>query len=178
MPNGIEFRLLDEDQIRRHGSDPEFDLSAARMKAARARGDVCVAATHRGGLAGYCWFAFEPLPHLDGVWVRFPQDALWVYKSFVRPAYRGLGIASRLYDFAESVGPERGRDCSLICVESHNSPSISAARRAGYGDSGRAGYMRLGGTFRDWYSDSIRSRGVGFFVPAVRTDVSGGAHRV
>lgn len=170
-PAGIEFQMLGEGPLCRHAVDPELDLSAARVKAACARGDVCVAATHRGGLAGYCWFAFEPLPHLDGVWVRFPENTVWTYKSFVRPAYRGLGIAPKLYDFAESLGPERGRDGSLICVESHNAPSVGAARRAGYEDSGRAGYVRRGAMFLGWYSQWPKSKGVGFFLPHSRIDV-------
>lgn len=143
----------------------ELDLRTASVAAAFERGDVCVVAYEGGRLAGYCWLAFAPLPHLDGVWVRFAADAVWTYKSLVLPAFRGRGIAPLLYRFADQRCLERQRRCSVICVESHNASSISAALKAGYAHAGSAGYLRRGGLFFDWYSTPIRRDGASFFVP-------------
>ncbi len=90
--------------------DPQFDLSEDKVSAAYARGDLCVAAFDAGSPVGYCWFAFAPVPHLDGVWVEFHADAVWTHKSLVLPSHRGRGVAPALYRFADAV-----------CVEHHRS---------------------------------------------------------
>jgi len=146
--------------------DPELDLRDEFIAAAQSRGDFCLGAYEDDRLAGYCWFAFAPLPHLDGVWVRFGSDVSWVYKSFVRPSDRGCGIAPALYRFANQACHERGRNTSLICVESHNAPSVQAALRAGYAEAGRGGYLRRAPVFVQWCSTAVKARGVSFFVPA------------
>lgn len=145
--------------------DADLDLREDAVAAAAARGDLCLGAFADGGLVGYCWFAFAPLPHLDGVWVRFGPDIAWVYKSFVRPSHRGRRIARSLYRYGDRACRERGRNSSLICVESHNLPSVRAALAAGYGNLGGAGYLRRIGAFVQWRSPAVRKRGVSFFVP-------------
>jgi GNAT superfamily N-acetyltransferase len=165
-PDGISLRVLAYEEVLRFGEDATLDLRHEAVYAAHARGDVCVGAFERGALAGYCWLAFAPLHHLDGVSVQFGADVVWTYKSLVRNAYRGRGIAPALYRHADALCLERGRARSLICVESHNGASIAAALRAGYARAGRAAYIRRGRFFADWYSEGLISRyGLSFFVP-------------
>lgn len=143
----------------------ELDLRSGAVSAAFERGDLCVVAYEGTRLAGYCWLAFAPLPHLDGVWVRFAPNVVWTYKSLVLPAYRGRGIAPLLYRFADQTCLERQRICSVICVESHNGSSANAALKAGYADAGAGGYLRWGRIYYDWYSTLVRRNGVSFFRP-------------
>lgn len=165
-PEGISLRALPCEAVLALGEDATLDLRHDAVHAAYARGDLCVGAFERGALAGYCWLAFAPLHHLDGVWVQFGADVVWTYKSLVLPAYRGRGIAPALYRHADALCVERGRVRSLICVESHNGASIAAALRAGYATAGRAAYVRRGRFFADWYSEGLVSRyGLEFFVP-------------
>jgi GNAT superfamily N-acetyltransferase len=161
-----ELRLLDKNEVLELCRDPALDLSAEKVGAAFARGDLCAGAFDAGKLAGYCWYAFAPLPHLDGVWVEFGPDVAWVYKSYVRPEHRAKGIARALYRFGDGPGLERGRAVSVICVESHNRPSIAAARGAGYSPAGWAAYLRRGGRLQAWHSRSARRFGVRFLDPA------------
>ena len=59
------------------------------MRAAYARGDLCVGAFSWGELIGYCWFAPSAAPHMDRAWIDFPPDVVYTYKSYVRPPCRG-----------------------------------------------------------------------------------------
>ena len=162
---GIEVRLLRETDVMALCSDPSLDLRDDSVAAAYARGDVCVGALEGEAVAGYCWLALAPVPHLDGVWVKFAQSVGWTYKSLVRPSHRGRGIAPALYRFADATYLERGRTYAVICVESHNRPSIRAAFRAGYESGGYGGYVLRGRRLRAWSSPTARERGVSFFLP-------------
>lgn len=165
-PAGVGVRLLSERDALDLCGDPQLDLRREAVAAAYARGDLCVAAFDADALAGYCWLAFAPLPHLDGAWVRFAGSVAWVYKSLVRPSHRGRGIAPALYRFADAACLERGRGSSVICVESHNRPSVSAALRAGYAPAGYAGYLLRGSRLVTWSSAAAKGQGVSFFLPS------------
>ena len=145
--------------------DAELDLTREKVAAAFARGDLCIGAFDEGRLAAYCWLAFSPLPHLDGVWVAFHPQAVWTYKSFVRSAYRGRRLAAALYRFADALCVQRGRRVSVICVEAQNQPSIAAAQSGGYAHAGYAAYSNLGRAFLAWYSQRARQYGVRFYRP-------------
>lgn len=162
---GLDVRLQSERDVAALCGEQDLDLREPSVTAAYSRGDFCVAAYDGGLVAGYCWLAFAPLPHLDGVSVKFGRQVAWVYKSLVRPTHRGRGIAPHLYRYADAACRERGRTSSVICVESHNAPSVAAALRAGYADIGRAAYVRRGPVFLDWYSAPVREHGVSFFIP-------------
>ena len=164
-PADARLRLLGAAEVLALCGDAELDLASDKVGAAFARGDLCAAAFDADRLAGYAWYAFAPLPHLDGAWVEFAADAAWIYKSYVRPQYRGRGIAGHLYRFGDRAGLERGRQVSLICVESHNRPSVGAALASGYAGAGWAGYLR-GPRLRAWSSPRAAGHGVRFFDPA------------
>jgi len=87
-PDGLDLRVLGLPELLPLCSDAELNLRPDAVSAACARGDLCVGAFDGGTLAGYCWFAFRALPHLDGVWVRFDPAVAWTYKSLVLPAGR------------------------------------------------------------------------------------------
>ncbi len=164
-PRGVELRLLEEGDVLPLCGDPELDLRQESVRTAYARGDLCVGAFEGARIAGYCWVAFAPLRHLDDVWVRFGSDVAWTYKSLVRLSHRGKGIAPALYLYADVACLERGRSLALICVESHNGPSVAAALRAGYSPSGYAAYIRQGARLRSWCSRAAARQGV-TFAPA------------
>ena len=165
VPAGLGLRLLSLPEVLDLCSDPGLDLRRDAAAAAYARGDLCVAAFDADAVAGYCWLAFAPLPHLDGVWVRFDRRVAWTYKSLVLPSYRGKGIAPALYRFSDADSRERGCSDSVICVESHNRPSISAALRAGYAPSGYGAYVFRGSRLLTCSSAAAKRHAVSFFLP-------------
>lgn len=164
-PSGLTTRVLSDAQVAALCRDSELDLRENAAKAAFARGDLCIGAYDGSVVAGYCWVAFAPLHHLDGVWVEFGNRIAWTYKSLVREQYRGRGVAALLYGAPDDACRARGRGESLICVESRNTASVRAAYRAGYADAGWAGYLRRP-VFLQWRSPGLRKRQVHFFFPA------------
>ena len=149
----------------------ELELAAEKVAAAFARGDLCAGAYASGELVGYCWFAFQPAPHLDGVWADFHPQAVWIYKSLVLPSHRGRGIAPALYRFTDAPCIERGRTFSICCIESHNRPSIAAIRGAGYDAAGYAGYLLRGTKLLPFTSPAAREMAIRFFIPGSRARV-------
>lgn len=161
-----ELKWLSEKDLYALCGDAVWDLTPQKIDAASARGDRCAGASLAGRLAGYCWFSNAALPHLDGVWVAYDARVLWIYKSFVLPAHRGRGVAPALYGLADELARSRGCGASLICVETHNAPSVTAARHAGYRSAGFAAYRRGNGdSLRAWYSPAVREYGVRFYLP-------------
>lgn len=163
-PSGIDLRAIPRPELLTLCGDGELDLAEETVSAADARGNVCVGAFGAEGLAGYCWLAFSALPHLDGVWVDFDERVAWMYKSFVRPAFRGRGIAPALYGFADELCIHRNRRMSVICMETHNYPSVEAARRAAYAPAGFAAYWRASERLLTWSSAGAELLGVRFYL--------------
>jgi ribosomal protein S18 acetylase RimI-like enzyme len=161
---GVVCRLLKEREALALCADPALDLVPLKVQAAFARGDVCVGGFQHGVFAGYCWFALSPLPQLDGAWLEFPDHVVYTYKSYVRPAFRGRGIAAAMYRFADALFLKQGRTHAVLCVESHNEPSIAAARRSGFADAGFAAYVG-GQRLRAWRSRAAAGYGLRFFLP-------------
>ena len=159
-----ECRLLKEREVLALCADRTLDLMPDKVQAAYARGDVCVGAYQDEVFAGYCWFALSALPQMDGAWLEFPDHVVYTYKSYVRPAFRGRGIASALFRFADALFLKQGRTHAVLCVESHNQPSIAAALRSGFVDAGYAGYFS-GARLRAWRSRAAAGHGLRFFVP-------------
>jgi GNAT superfamily N-acetyltransferase len=160
----LDYRLLNERDVLLLCADGSLDLTASRVLAAYGRGDLCVGAFHNAELAAYCWFAFSAAPHMDRAWLDFPSDVVYTYKSYVRPAFRGRGIAAAMYRFADPEFLERGRSHAIICVESHNWPSIAAAKRGGFSAAGYAAYA--GDTnLLTWRSRRAAGYGLRFYVP-------------
>jgi GNAT superfamily N-acetyltransferase len=165
-PRSIELRQMGQRDVLMLCSDPAFDLAEDKVQAAFARGDLCIAAFAGDRVVAYCWIAFAPLPHLDGVWADFDNRGTWIYKSLVLPSHRGQGIAPALYGLARNVSLARGREFSVICVETHNAASIHAARSAGYGPCGYGSYVMLGRKLASWFSKRAKAVGLRFFIPA------------
>lgn len=145
-----------ENELLAFGAEAALDLVASKVRESFARGDLCVGALEGAKLVGYCWFAFSAAPLLDGVWIDFPAQLVYTYKSYVCPAFRGRGVAARLYCFPDPILRERGRTAAFIIVESHNRPSISAARRSGFASAGMAGYVLRDGGIVSWRSSLAR----------------------
>jgi hypothetical protein len=47
---------------------------------------------------------------VDGIWVKVPPRAVYLFQSFVPPSHRGRGIAAALYRAAEALAARPGRD--------------------------------------------------------------------
>lgn len=162
----LDCRFMTEDQVLALCEDGSLELAGPKVQAAYGRGDLCVGAFDGGQLAGYCWFAFSATPQMDGLWLDFPSELVYTYKSYVRPPFRGRGLAASLYRFADRACLERGRSHAVISVESHNWSSIAAAQRGGFGAAGYAAYIGEERLRAWWCSRTAADYGLRLCAPA------------
>ena len=164
MPPGYDIDVLTQDEVLAECRDPALDLSETSVRAAYARGSLCIGARQREELVGYVWFAFDAAPHLDGVWVRVPARAIYRYKALVRPAHRGKGIAPAMYRYADRVFSDRGREGVVNCIAAHNWASIAASVRSGARPLGHIAYWRPARRFLSFHSGAVRQLGLRFYL--------------
>ena len=160
---GMEIRPLTEAELIARCSDPELDLSERMVRQAFERKGVCVGALAGSELAGYVWFAYDIAPHVDGVWVKVPAQAVYRYKAYVRPKYRGKGIAPALYRFADGLFRDTGRDYVVNCIATHNFSSIAASKTSGARALGYLGYWQPGRRFFSFHSPAVQRFGLRFY---------------
>jgi GNAT superfamily N-acetyltransferase len=159
-PGPFSVRRLGEDELFGFCADPELDLRESFVRL----GHACVGAFAGRELAGYAWFAYGDAPHLDGVRVRVPEHAVYRFKAFVRPAYRGKGVASLLYAAADGLVARPGRRHVVNCVAVQNAPSIAASRRSGDALLGYLAYWRGGSRFLALHSRAVAAFGLRFYL--------------
>jgi GNAT superfamily N-acetyltransferase len=163
-PRGIALRFLPQPELEARCPDRRLDLNVHKARAAFARGEVCVGAFDRATLVGYAWFAYQPSPHVDGIWMEFDRRAVYTYRSLVRADYRGRGIAPALYRFADSFFLEHGRTFTVLCVEAHNKLSIAAAERSGARLAGYTAYVSAPGIFFSVRTPGAKRLGYRFYI--------------
>jgi GNAT superfamily N-acetyltransferase len=158
----LHYRVLTGDELLAHCADAELELSARQVRAAYARGDVCVGALENGVLVGYTWSGFGRAPHVEGIWVEVEVQARYNHKTFVRSAWRGKRIAAGLALAADALCLDRGLHRSISLVETHNRASLRAFGRVGYRAAGIAGYVQICGRLLAFRSPGARRHGVRF----------------
>ena len=160
---GLEIRPLSQTEVLGH-CKASLDLSEQAVRAAFGRGGVCVGALKGEALAGYAWFALDRAPHVNGVWVEVPSQAVYRYKAFVHPAYRGRGVAPALYRFADRLFAGSGREYVVNCIATHNFSSIAASKSSGAMTLGFLGYWQRGRRFVAFHSPAVQRFGLRFYL--------------
>jgi GNAT superfamily N-acetyltransferase len=145
-------------------ADPELDLREAMVRDAATRGDLCIGAWRGEALAGYAWFAYAEAPHLDGVWVRVPAEAVYRYKVLVRPGWRRRGVAGFLYAAADPLVARPGRGFVVTCIAAHNGASIAASLKSGDAPLGWIAYGRFSNYFLPYHDRLVRESGPRFYL--------------
>jgi GNAT superfamily N-acetyltransferase len=161
----LDLRPLAPAELLSHCRDPELDLREAMIQEALARGDVCLGALDGSALLGYVWFAYQTAPHVDGIWVRVPPRAVYRFKSFVRPSFRGMGIAAALYGAADVFVGRPGRAAVVDCIGVQNAASIAATLKSGSRPLGALAYWHAGRYFVAFHSRRVRRLGLRFYRP-------------
>ena len=155
--------------------DDELDLREAMVRDAAVRGDLCVGAWRGRELAGYAWFSYAEAPHLDGVWVRVPAEAVYRYKVLVRPAWRNRGVARFLYAAADPLTALPGRRFVLTCIAPHNAASIAASLKSGDAPLGWLAYSNFFGVLASYHDPQVRKHGPRFYLRRLRREASAGS---
>lgn len=164
LPRELACRRLREDELLSRCADPALELGEGMVRDAILRGDECVGAFSGGELAGYAWFSYGDAPHVNGVRVSVPAEAIYRYKAFVLPARRGRGIAPFLYAAADALVARPGRRYVVNCVAVQNAGSIAASRRSGDALLGYLGYWQAGGRFLAIHTREVKAFGLRFHL--------------
>lgn len=164
-PTGVEYRVLEEQDLLAHCADPQLDLREEGIRSALERGHVCIGAFAQGRLAGYLWYGFDGGAHTDGVRVVVGPRLRYAYKVHVHPDCRGRGIARELLARGAALCPRRGRDLGLSFVAPDNAPSLRAFAAAGWRRAGYAGYVKWLGRFSAFASAGAARLGARFACP-------------
>lgn len=157
---GLHVRALGESELLAYCADPELELRESAVRG----GNTCIGAFCGGELAGYAWYAYDDAPHVNGVRVRVPGQAIYRFKTFVRPAWRGRGIAPFLYGAADDLVARPGRGYVVNCIALQNAPSIAASLRSGDAPLGRLGYWQSGKRFLALHSAGVALFGLRFYL--------------
>jgi GNAT superfamily N-acetyltransferase len=163
-PPGLELRPLSQAELVSYSRDPGLDLREAMIREALQRGDRCLGALEDDALVGYVWFAYAIAPHVDGIWVKVPPRTVYRFKAFVRPSYRGRGIAAALYGVADPVVGKPGLDAVVDCIAVQNMPSIAATLKSGSRPLGALAYWRVSRWFLALHSPNVRRLGLQFYL--------------
>ncbi len=111
----------------------------------RGEKECCVLVGKEGFALAYGFFSTRRLP-LPEIGAEYPlgADEAYISQCYVLPTYRGRGLYPRLL---EQIGAElvrRGFRAVLIASDAANRPSIRGIERAGFVESRRVVYRRLG----------------------------------
>ena len=162
----IAYRLIrNERELLPHCANPDLNLPRAFVRAAFARGDICVAAFDGSRLVGYQWLAFGPAPHIDGIWVDCYRTARYGYKQFVIPEYRGQRIAAALCTHGDSWSRRRGCTHTVSFIDLDNKASWRASSRVGNRTVGYACYVELFGMVFAFRTAGVKQLGFRFYRP-------------
>jgi hypothetical protein len=162
QPDGLLLRQVGLEDLLPHCGDAAMDLREGWVRAAFARGDECVAAFDGDTLVAYVWTSFTRAPDVNGVWVAVPAQAVYRYKALVRSAYRGRGLAPRLYHVRDAAYRARGLDRIVGFIALQNEASRAAAVKSGSHLVGYAVYRARRRGFFAWHSPAVRRLGMRF----------------
>jgi GNAT superfamily N-acetyltransferase len=169
---GVHILNVFSRRLRSDPPPPAPNVTCRRLREeelpARCKGEVCVGAFVDGELVGYAWYAYDDAPHVKGVRVRVPAHAIYRFKVYVLPAYRGRGVAPFLYAAADRLVARPGRTTVVTCVALQNLPSLAASRRSGETLLGWLGYWQSGERFSAARSPAVQSFGLEFYFARAR----------
>lgn len=172
----LECRVLNEEQTLAAASDPELELDPGWVRAACARGAVCLGAFSGSRLVGYNWLAFGDTPYSAGVWVSIGPVYRYSHKTFVRPECRGQRISQALHLLADRPDLRRGRRFAVNFVNADNDASLAALRRAGSERIGYVAYAECFGTLIAVRSPHVKHAGIRFYKPVGQSFVPAADH--
>lgn len=131
LPPGYSVRQLTDADYAAASADPDLDLGADFVAAARSQGHFCVGVFHGGRLASYTWRAFSPTAINARYALVFHRPNRYGYKALTLPAHRGRHLQNTIALFSDRLCWERGCYYAVSYIETHNYPSLRSDARRG-----------------------------------------------
>ncbi|MGI9326176.1 MAG: hypothetical protein ACR2PZ_13210 [Pseudomonadales bacterium] len=153
----LRIARLDLEETLRAAEQDDLQLSANFVRAAFARGDICVGAFDHERLVAYTWRSTSVAPITLDLWIRIDvRPQAYGYKSFVHPGYRGRRLNDSVGRYCDPLLFQMGIKHRIAYIDLHNLSSIRGTfrdpktQRIGY-----AGYRK-----RDSNYWTFRTKGV------------------
>jgi hypothetical protein len=100
--------------------------------AALDEGDRCLMQTLDGRCAGLVWMSTRPVVELlPGVRIRVPNDAVYSYRTWTEPSFRGYGLQGLRHRAVLEAARPQGRTRLLLFVGSTKFESLKGVHRSG-----------------------------------------------
>ena len=156
--DGLAFRFLDAEEVRRHSRDPAHGLDASPADRLEGGQDFCFAAVDGERLAAYAWFALGSIEaennrgrfENSGIAASFPEHVAFMYNGFTHPDYRGRGLYGQVNGLALRALSVHGVQSLLSTMDWTN----RAARKS----CARLGYRQLGFNWRWGWRNWMHTR--------------------
>jgi GNAT superfamily N-acetyltransferase len=162
---GTVIRPLSREEALACAGDAELEMPEAWIREACTLNGGCMAAFVGNELAGYVWFAYERAPDVDGIWVRVPAGAVYRFKAFVRPRFRGRRVAPLLSGGVDGIAIRDGCRSSIAFIAVHNTASLNASKAIGSTTLGHVAYWKCKRLLLALYSPAVRRAGLRFYLP-------------
>ena len=160
VPEHIEIRRVQPDELQEATTDPELGISPAFLEGATRRGDRCYAAFDNGQIVSYVWRSTDVARHETDVGVSVAPPYVYGYKGLTRPTHRGLGLNVALVAFAGLDYLRAGYTHLAAFVALYNMASLANSEENGFSHIGYAGYAKWFG--RIFPFRTARPRRIGF----------------
>ncbi|MCG7199484.1 hypothetical protein MD273_07085 [Marinobacter pelagius] len=130
---GHDFHFATPEELRSLMKQPSFEIAPVDIE--RVEKDVarCLVQMDGDKLTGYAWVWVSKVAYIDdGVYLNLPRDAIYNYKAYTDPEYRGLGFQGlrhlHLLRLLEGEGIKR----LFGFVDHLNTKSLHGVRKSGY----------------------------------------------
>jgi GNAT superfamily N-acetyltransferase len=135
----LEYRFLNCDDVRAAATDPRLELDTSIAERLKSGRDFCFAAFHGDRLANYSWFALDSIEpeHSFGAGLRLSPDAVYLYKAYTVPDFRGRQIHGAALSRAAEHFRQRGLTQMIAIVDFANSASLRSHTKLGFCPAGR-----------------------------------------
>ena len=112
---------------------PEIEITEMDIQRLRNGISRCMIQMHGKVLAGYSWVWTSKLAYIDdGVYLNLPESAVYNYKGYTNPAYRGLGFQGLRHLKLLEMLKEEGVTSLFAFVDRLNTKSLHGVRKSGY----------------------------------------------
>lgn len=155
----FSFRRLTLEDALAASENPELAMTAAFVRAAFHRGDICVGAYEGGELVAYTWRALVAAPVKDAVWLRLLGNSRrYGYKAMVLPRHRGNRLSVSVGRFWDRNFLDMGVTQDIGYVDLHNLASMKSTfrdpsrKRIGY-----AGFVQVGKRVRTFRTPAVQA---------------------
>jgi GNAT superfamily N-acetyltransferase len=139
----VEFRFLDRHERRDWIFQRTRDADWDQYRTAIANDHDLVLAQRQGKTLGWAWMGYDKV-HLTplGREIHLPENAVYLYDSWVKPEERGHGIGTALVAARCERADQRDATTLLTHVVEGNRASRSALESNGFAIVGRTGFLR------------------------------------